>query len=175
MYSVVTGRFNNETLQANYNYRVKRNYQCMYCVPMELSSKISYNSPVFVIEMNNATNKIEGIGLIKNKPEVDRYYKVHIDGNTNRYIYIGKYFMNKETIERINPTLINVLEEILFKGKTHSKRGSGLTLLPEKILKLEICKDLDIKKDIKDLFIIHFRKNNINDKKIYEYDDTQDN
>jgi hypothetical protein len=42
----------------------------MYCSPLELSSKIAYNTPVFVIEMNNFTNKIEGIGLIKNKPEM---------------------------------------------------------------------------------------------------------
>jgi hypothetical protein len=175
MYSVVTGRFNNETLEANYLYRLKRNYQCIYCVPMELSPKISYDSPVFVIEMNNSTNKIEGIGLIKNKPEVDRYYKVHTEGNTNRYIYIGNYFIDKATIERMNPLLITVLEEILFKGKTHSKRGSGLTLLPEKILKFEICKDVDIKKDIRDLFIIHFRKNTINDKILSGCDDIQDN
>jgi hypothetical protein len=160
MYTVVTGRFNNETLDTNYQYRKKNNLKCIYCVPMELSPKISYETPVFVIEMNNSTNKVEGIGLIKNKPESNRYYKVHSDGNTNRYIYIGNYFIDKEIIERINPKLIHVLEEILFKGKTHSKRGCGLTLLPEKILKLDICKDFDLKKEIKDMFLINFRTKN---------------
>ena len=91
--------------------------------------------PVFVIEMNNSTNKIEGIGLIKNKPETARYYKVHQDGNTNRYIYIGNYFLDCKTIQEYDSQLVCILEEILFKGYTHSKRGQGLTLIPEKVLK----------------------------------------
>ena len=158
MFSVVTVRFNTQTLETNYAYRKKRSFQCMYCSPQELSPKISYNTPVFVIEMNNSLNKIEGIGLIKNKPATERYYKVHYDGNNNRYIYIGDYFLDRETIERNNTLLITVLDEILFKGKTHSKRGCGLTLLPEKILKSDICQGMDIKKTVRDIFISHFRE-----------------
>ena len=67
MYTIVTSRFNNETRDANHAYRIKNGFACMYCCPLELSPKIPYNTPVFVIEMNNSTNKIEGIGLIKNK------------------------------------------------------------------------------------------------------------
>ena len=76
MITVVTTRFNKETLVSNYNYRQKHGFKCMYCCPSEISPKISYNTPVFVIEMNNSINKIEGIGLIKNKPETKKYYKV---------------------------------------------------------------------------------------------------
>jgi hypothetical protein len=54
------------------------------------------------------------------------------------------------------------LEEILFKGKTHSKRGSGLTLFPEKVLTFDICKEIDIKKEIKQLFIYYYREKNEN-------------
>ena len=158
MYSVVTGRFNHDTLAANYAYRRKHNFECIYCVPNELSSKIHYETPVFVIEMNNSSNQIEGIGLIKNKPSCNRYYKVHEDGNTNRFIYIGDYFIERETIIIYNSFIIDVLDEILFKGKTHSKRGSGLSIIPEKILKFDICNGIDIKKEIKDLFICHFRE-----------------
>jgi len=157
MYTIVTGRFNNETRDCNYEYRKKHGFICMYCVPLELSSKIYYDSNVFVIEMNNSTNKIEGIGLIKNKTVTNRYYKVHTDGNTNRYIYIGNYFINRETIMSFNEILINVLEIILFKGKTHSKRGTGLTIFPEKILKLDICQGINIKKEIYKLFIFHYK------------------
>ena len=106
---------------------------------------------------------IEGIGLIKNKPETEKYYKVHSDGNTNRYIYIGNYFINRKTIEDFNPQLVQILEQVLFKGKTHSKRGSGLTIIPEKVLKLDVCKDINIKKDIKDIFINTFSSENIED------------
>jgi hypothetical protein len=116
--------------------------------------------------MNNSTNMIEGIGLIKNKPETEKYYKVHLDGNTNRYIYIGNYFINRKTIEDYNPQLIQILEIILFKGKSHSKRGAGLTIIPEKVLKLDICKDTNIKKDIKEIFISIFSSENIENNQI---------
>lgn len=158
MYSIVTSRFNNETLNANYEYRKKHGFGCIYCCPSELSPKISYNTPVFVIEMNNITNKIEGIGLIKNNPETKKYYKVHTEGNNNRYIYVGNYFIERNTINNYNMRLVYILEEILFKGKTHSKRGSGLTLIPQKVLQFEICEGINIKKEIKDLFICEFRE-----------------
>jgi len=157
MYFIVTSRFNNFTLDSNYNYRQKNGFTCMYCSPNELSSKIPYNSPVFVIEMNNSTNNIEGIGLIKNKPETKKYFKVHLDGNTNRYIYIGDYFIERKIIDDYNEPLLNVLEELLFKGKSHSKRGGGLSLFPESVLKFDICKDINIKREIRELFIYHYR------------------
>jgi len=158
MYSIVTTRFNNETLEANYVYREKHGFACMYCCPGELSPKILYNTPVFVIEMNNVNNKIEGIGLIKNKPETKKYYKVHSEGNNNRYIYIGDYFIDRSTISEHNERLVYVLDQILFKGKTHSKRGSGLTTIPSKVLNLDICEGMNIKKEIKELFIYQFRE-----------------
>lgn len=158
MYTIVTSRFNNETRDANYNYRKKNGFACMYCAPFELSPSILYNTPVFVIEMNNFTNKIEGIGLIKNKPETKKYYKVHSDGNTNRYTYIGNYYMDRETIDDYNSPLVYALEEILFKGYTHSKRGAGLTRLPKQFLKLDNYESIDVKKEIKELFIYHFRE-----------------
>jgi hypothetical protein len=158
MFTIVTTRFNNDTLETNYSYRRKYGYACMYCCPSELSPKISYNTPLFVIEMNNQKNKIEGIGLIKNKFETNKYYKVHTDGNTNRYTYIGKYFIDRETLDDYNAELVYVLDEILFKGYTHSKRGSGITTIPEKVLKSEVCEGINVKKDIKDIFIYHFRE-----------------
>lgn len=170
MFTVVTGRFNSETLISNYEYRIRNNLKCIYCCPSKLSPKISHNSLVFVIEMNNDTNMIEGVGLIKNTVDLTKYYKVHTDVNTNRYIYIGNYFIDRKTIEDYNSKLVNILELILFKGKTHSKRGSGLTTIPEKVLKLDICKDINIKKEIKNIFIYHFK-----DSVAHEDDIIQDN
>lgn len=160
MFSVVTDRYNNETWDASVTYRNRKNLACIYVPPYKLAESIDVNSPVFVIEMNNSTNKITGIGLIKNKIVTDKYYKVHDDANTNRFIYIGKYHLDREKIETENPELVYVLDEILFKGKTHSKRGLGLTKLPDNVLKFDICKNIDIKKEIRDLFIHNFRENN---------------
>jgi hypothetical protein len=158
MFTVVTGRYNNETWEASVNYRQKRNFSCIYAPPFKLADSIHVNSPVFVIEMNNSTNQIMGIGLIKNKLITDRVYKVQSDSNCNRFIYIGDYHISREVLDQYNPFLVYVLDEILFKGYTHSKRGSGLTKIPEKVLKLDICEGLDIKKEIKNIFVYHFRE-----------------
>ena len=158
MFTIATTRFNNETLETNYAYRKKYGFACMYCCPQEMSPTIYYNTLVFVIEMNNQKNQIEGIGLIKNKYETNKYYKVHTDGNNNRYTYIGKHFIDREKLDEYNPELVYVLDEILFKGYTHSKRGSGLTKIPEKVLKLDVCEGMNIKKEIKDIFIYHYKE-----------------
>lgn len=157
MFTIVTGRYNNETWEATFNYRLKKNIECIYAPPCPLTESIDLNSPVFVIEMNNSTNKLMGIGLINNKIE-EKIYKVQSDSNCNRFIYIGKYHISREIIEQYNSLLLNILEKILFKGKTHSKRGTGLTKFPEKLLKLEICEKIDIKNEIRRIFIYHFRE-----------------
>lgn len=157
MFTILTGRYNNETWQATINYRLKKKLQCIYAPPSPISENIYLNSPVFIIEMNNEINQVMGIGLIKNKPITDKIYKVQADSNCNRFIYIGEYHISREILEDYNPFLIYVLDEILFKGKTHSKRGSGLTKIPEKVLKLDVCEDLDIKKEIRKIFVYHFR------------------
>ncbi len=157
MFSIVTDRYNNETWEASVNYRIRKNLSCIYAPPYRLSPSIDLNSPVFVIEMNNETNKIMGIGLIKNKLEIDKVYKVQADSNHNRYIYIGDYHISRELLDHYNNFLVYVLEEILFYGYTHSKRGSGLKKIPEKVLKLDICEGLDIKKEIRNIFVYHYK------------------
>jgi len=157
MFTILTGRYNNETWQATIIYRLKKKLQCIYAPPCHISENIDLNSPVFVIEMNNEINQVMGIGIIKNKPITDKKYKVQADSNCNRYIYIGEYHISREILEDYNPFLIYVLDEILFKGKTHSKRGSGLTKIPEKVLKLDVCEDIDIRKEIRQIFVYHFR------------------
>lgn len=164
MFTVVTGRYNNETWEASLQYRIKKNFACIYAPPCRLSHSIDLNSPVFVIEMNNSTNEIIGIGLIKNKIVTDKVYKVQQDSNYNRYIYIGEYYITREILDEYNTFLVYVLEEILFKGYTHSKRGTGLTKIPEKVLHFDICEGLDIKKEIRNIFVYHF-KDKINNKK----------
>ena len=157
MFSVVTDRYNDETWNVSIHYRQRKNIACIYVPPLKLTETIDINSPVFVIEMNNSTDQIMGIGLIKNKLVTDKVYKVQEDSNCNRYIYIGEYHISREILEEYNPFLVYILDKILFKGKTHSKRGSGLTKIPEKVLKLEICEGINITKEIRDTFVYHYR------------------
>jgi len=154
MVTIVTTRFNHETYFANYAYRKKHpdTFSCIYCSPCELSSKIAYGTPVFVIEMNNSTNQVLGIGLIRNRYETTRYYKVHSNGNWNRYIYVGKSFVSRDFLLLSNPAFLYALEEILFKGKTHSKRGNGFTCLPEKLVLQKKKEGIDIPREIQRYF-----------------------
>ena len=157
MLNFVTIRYNNNTWEANKNYRDRKELACIYASPCKLAENIDLDSPVFVIEMNNSINEIMGIGLIKNKL-ADKVYKVQENSNYNRYIYIGYYHISRDIMNNYDSQLVFILDEILFKGRTHSKRGSGITKLPEKILNFDICKDINIKNQIKQIFLNHFRE-----------------
>ena len=160
MISIVSTRFTDETWCENNNYRLKNcdNFKCIYGSPQEMSPKILYDTLVFVVEMNNTTNKIIGIGLIKNKPILNKYHKIYNDCNYNRFIYKSNYYIKRDILLRHNELLVNILDYILFKEKTHSKRGSGFTSIPEKVMKHKICQNLDLKKEIKNIFITLFQK-----------------
>ena len=52
--------------------------------------------------------------------------------------------------------VVEVLDSILFKGYTHLKRGSGFTTISEKLLNQPICKQLNIKEEIRKLFVTYY-------------------
>ena len=156
MITIVTTRFNNDTWQENLNYREKNKIKCLYCSPLEMSPNICLNIGVFVVEMNNSKNKVEGIGFIKNKPHTDRYYGVYRDGNYNRYVYKGNYYLSRDELMKINDELVSVLDYILFKEKTHLKRGSGFTRIPEKLFKHPTCENINIKMVLREIFINYY-------------------
>lgn len=155
MFLITTTRFNNDTWNENKNFREKYNYTgCIYGSPCELSCKIEKNAVLFVIEMNNTTNKIEGIGVIRNTNRHDKYYNVYNAGNFNRYTFVGKYRIDRSDLLLENTDLVKVLDILLFKGKTHSKRSDSITLFPEKLLRQEI----DIAKEITNVFLKKFKQ-----------------
>jgi hypothetical protein len=112
--------------------------------------------------MNNTTNKIEGIGLIYNIIKYDKYYRVYDTGNYNRYIYGSDFRISRNILMEYNPELVKGLEQILFKGKTHMKRGSGITTVPEKLLKHKLFNELNVRKELCEIFKEYFQKG-IND------------
>jgi len=159
MVSIVSTRFNNETWQENVEYRNKHNKTgCSYGAPYPMSPKILPESIVFVLEMNNYKNKIEGIGLLRNKAIFEASANVHTERNYNRCLYHGKYRVSRDDIERMNPTLNKILDHILFKEKTHLKRGIGFTSVPEKLLNHSICEGINLKNEIRQLFIDLFKQ-----------------
>jgi hypothetical protein len=157
MFTIVSTRFTNITWEENIQYRFTHGIKgCIYGSPQEMSPKILYDSMVFVVEMNNNKNRIEGIGLIRNKVFLDKYYKIYDDGNYNRYVYKSDYHIDRDTLIRYNEMLVNALDYILFKGYTHLKRGSGFTTITEKLLNHEKCQGLHMKNDIRSMFIDYY-------------------
>ena len=158
--SLVSTRFNDFTWNENIQYRSRHKIGgCIYGSPQLMQSKILLNSLVFVVEMNNTKNRIEGIGLVKNKTRIDKHYKIYSCGNYNRYTYLGEYRVDREILLRCNVELVNILDHILFKEKTHLKRGSGFTTIPEKLMQHSICEGICLKKEIKKIFTQCFPKN----------------
>jgi hypothetical protein len=96
---------------------------------------IPYEAPLFVLEMNNDTNQIMGVGRIVNEIRADRSYRMYGDQNYNRYTYLGRQRLDRADIMRlkINARIIETLERMLFYGAGHAKRGQGIHELPVRI------------------------------------------
>jgi hypothetical protein len=168
--TIASSRFNQQTWSENCSYRERKKITgCIYCTSLQLSPKIQQNSLVFVVEMNNTHNKIEGIGLIHNMIQYNKYF-VYDNGNYNRYIYRSNYRIDRVILCHYNPTIVKAFDHILFKEKTHLKRGAGITTIPEKLMKHPICTELelDIKNELIRIFRDHFQKENILQEEIKE-------
>ena len=134
LYGVCLSRFTEETYQESQRYRITNNVPCVYGTTRAISDYLP-DRLYFVIEMNNTTNKIMGIGLIQKT--ISPRTKVYSNPYFNRYIYKGKYFI---PIEKIKIEIIEELEKVLFYGRSHLKRG-GLTLFPPKQMKPEYMEE----------------------------------
>lgn len=131
---------------------------CVYCSPEMVTQKIPIDSILFVLEMNNDENKIMGVGMIRNHPTCGKY-KIYSNGNYNRYVYMGKYRIDRKdmTIEQEN--VMKAFDILCFTGNKHMKRGQGLKMFPLEIL-FRCSTVIDLVNFMCDMF-----KNNINEDK----------
>ena len=151
---MITTRFNDETWNENKRYREKYKIPCLYPVPNPISEKVEPHSLLFVIEMNNACDVIEGIGLIRNTILYHEPKQVYQERNFNRFCYQGNYYLDRETLLQYDASFVKSLENILFKGKGHLKRGSGMTLLTDKCLRR--LHNRNPFEEIKAMFLKHY-------------------
>jgi hypothetical protein len=113
---------------------------------------------MIVLEMQNDANKIAGIGLVKNSPNLPSVpipqnskdkgggsalkpsSSVYNCGNYNRFIYQGAYridlLSNEIELTREEQLVMKMLELALFYGPNHSKRGKGICELPKHVASL---------------------------------------
>jgi len=134
MFGILTTRFNDETYAENQRCRERNGIKCIYSEQKPISNYLP-ECTYFVIEMNNSINKIMGIGVIQNTlaPKMKVY-----DNPYHRYVYKSDTYI---PISSINSQIVEELENILFYGKGHSKRGSGITMFPAKRLKPEFIRE----------------------------------
>jgi hypothetical protein len=122
--------FNNKTFQENELWRKSRKYEgCIYGVDKSTES-IPYGEKIIIIEMNNDTDEITGIGKIYNIIKSENRSRIYSDENYNRIVYKGKKRIARKELLIRNKNIIEYLERILFKGSRHFKRGCGVVNIP---------------------------------------------
>jgi hypothetical protein len=148
---LLTSRFNNETNDENKKY-IKKNEKlgCVYCSPEKISKKINENAILFILEMNNDTNKIIGIGMVKNNPICGRY-SVYKNGNYNRFVFTGKYRIDRNEMNELEENVMKAFDILCFTGNRHMKRGQGLRSFPSEMLN-SIKKVIDLIEFITEMF-----------------------
>jgi hypothetical protein len=146
---IATTRFNTKTWEENKTFREKlastttstttqNKYTCMYSVE-SINCQKSMNTFFFVLEMNNDTNEIMGIGLIRNKPYFEKW-KMYENEKYNKFTYVGRYRIDRNEMTKEEMVILKVFENLCFKGSSHLKRLRGIKIFPEKIL--EKCKKI---------------------------------
>ena len=154
MFHIASTRFNNITWKENSEYRKKNKVKgAIYGAAIKIHEKYPLGSLLFIAEMNNDTNQIEGISLIRNRVVLNKRHFIYEDDNYNRYIYSGQYWLNRSEIEHHNHRLLSMIETMLFKGKSHLKRQSGISVITKKLYNRWNFDETWMKENIKELFI----------------------
>ena len=151
--------FNNKTYDENICYRNKYNKKVIYGSMLKIREIYPKESLIFIAEMNNTENKIEGIGLIKNVLLYNRKDKIHENTECNRYIYRGKYWLSRRQILEVDFEILNIFDDILFKGKSHLKNRIGIRIITDKLFIHWTSYDLiTLKNKVKNVFLHYFQK-----------------
>ena len=102
MFHIACTRFNNTTYDENMRYRREHGETVIYGSTLKIRNIYSQGSLIFVAEMNNQKNQIEGIGLIKNCLIYDKRHNIYDNDDYNRYIYKGNYWHNTVSEKKDN-------------------------------------------------------------------------
>jgi len=160
MFHIASTRFNEFTWDENLKYRLKCRIPVMYGIDLKIRNKYPPGGWLFVIEMNNELNQIEGIGLIQNLLVHDKH-KIYNNYTYNFYIYKGNHWFSRTQIGDIDEDIIKICDTILFKGKSHLKRQSGISILTETLFKNWPDYSLNVlKRKIHNLLVQSLKENN---------------
>lgn len=125
---IAVTRFNATTWRQNSSYREKHSKSgCIYGCSLPINSTVPPDTLIYVLEMNNSTNKIMGFARIKNKKYARE--NIYTSGEYNRHIYKGSLRKDASNFTPLETKLMEEFEQIVFKGSGHLKRGSGISIL----------------------------------------------
>ena len=155
---LMTSRFNNKTLLENERYIKSRNdIGCIYCTPCPVPELIPLGSILFVLEMNNDSNKINGIGMISNIVKIGKH-SVYEENNYNRYNYVGKYRINRCDMTELEEMVMKIFDSLCFYGNKHMKRGQGIKMFPLEML-YRCQKKIDLIEVVGEMFKCRYSSN----------------
>ena len=156
MITLTTTRFSTETWNDRDRWLANNNWKgAIYGTPRRATQSIQ--GTMIVLEMHNNENKIKAIGLVKAQAmPTDRRHQIYGDRNYNRYIYKSKYrlVLDQIVLLPIEQKIIAIFNQLLFKGACHLKRGQGIMIVPNWIMK---NKWVDFLKYFKALIARHFK------------------
>tara|TARA_B110000285_G_C14986903_1_gene544316 strand:+ start:96 stop:671 length:576 start_codon:yes stop_codon:yes gene_type:complete len=146
IYDIYTTRFTTDTYFQNQRFKESSQwtgslYSTMLTFPQNTPDKM-----LFILDMNNTTNKVVGIGLVLNHLSKDQSINIYENPSYNNCVYKSKYYIQLIDInqrggyhEFVESSWIDFIEKefekILFYGKGNLKRGSSFMRFPRKILK----------------------------------------
>tara|TARA_A100001015_G_C15002084_1_gene718945 strand:- start:1751 stop:2260 length:510 start_codon:yes stop_codon:yes gene_type:complete len=155
-------RFTHETWSDNQKYcniKCSDKGKIIYNSPKMVTKSVPYNTNMIVLEMNNTTNKIMGISIVKNRIKGTHIHKMYSDNNYNRYSYFGSNRISVENMNKCELEIMLFLENICFQGKAHIKRGQGICKINDNLFMK--CKNIiDVPVFVKNMFLTREKKEN---------------
>jgi hypothetical protein len=145
-FDVYTTRYNSYTYLQNQRFKENKLNGfngAIYSTTMPFPVSTSMEKYLFVLDMNNTTNKLMGISLLKNRLAKDQTLNVYSDPTFNNYIYKTKFYIDFSCVkleESWKLFIENELERCLFYGKSNMKRGGSFTRFSLKKLKYKHLK-----------------------------------
>jgi len=131
MIQIGTVRFNSDTWEENKLWRSENNWNgCVYGLDKQIPDKVPYGSSIYIIEMNNTTNQIMGIGKIKYIFLSENRTRIYENDNYNRFTYKSEKRIDRKELLKTSQEMIEQIELVLFKGSRHFKRGHGVIVIP---------------------------------------------
>ena len=137
-------RFNDETFREYQNFTKEERVSSInspqrvynvYNTPLPIVESNEFtNKYLFVIEMLNTNNSIQGISIIRNRPYYKKF-KVYSEQNYNRHSYKIITRISRTDLLYLDSFLVENLEKLVFTQKNHLKRGQGIQMIQTKYYK----------------------------------------